>query len=131
MTDRLDPAIAARLKRNADGLVCAVAQRRGTGEVLMVAWMDDEALHRTLTTRRATYFSRSRGQLWVKGETSGHVQHVHEVRLDCDGDAVLLVVDQTGPACHTGSPNCFAELLTSTEAPGGALADAEALAGTE
>ncbi|HET8641344.1 MAG TPA: phosphoribosyl-AMP cyclohydrolase [Pseudonocardiaceae bacterium] len=99
--------IAARLRRNADGLVCAVAQQRGTGEVLMVAWMNDEALHRTLTTGRATYFSRSRGELWVKGETSGNVQHVHEVRLDCDGDAVLVIVDQTGPACHTGEHTCF------------------------
>ena len=103
----LEPAIAERLKRNADGLVCAVVQQRGTGEVLMVAWMDDEALHRTLTTGRATYWSRSRQAYWVKGETSGHTQHVHEVRLDCDGDAVLLVVDQVGPACHTGSPTCF------------------------
>ena len=103
----LDPRIAGRLKRNVDGLVCAVAQRRGTGEVLMVAWMDDEALHRTLTTRRATYFSRSRGRLWEKGETSGHTQRVHEVRLDCDGDTVLLVVDQEGPACHTGATTCF------------------------
>jgi phosphoribosyl-AMP cyclohydrolase len=103
----LDPEVAARLKRSADGLVCAVAQQRGTGEVLMVAWMDDEALHRTLTTRRATYWSRSRQSYWVKGETSGHTQHVHEVRLDCDGDAVLLVVDQDGPACHTGERSCF------------------------
>jgi phosphoribosyl-AMP cyclohydrolase len=99
--------VVARLRRNADGLVCAVAQQRGTGEVLMVAWMNDEALHRTLTTGRATYFSRSRGELWVKGETSGNVQRVHEVRLDCDGDAVLVVVDQTGPACHTGAHTCF------------------------
>lgn len=104
---QLDPAIGARLKRTAEGLVCAVAQQRGTGEVLMVAWMDDEALHRTLTTRRATYWSRSRESYWVKGETSGHTQHVHEVRLDCDGDAVLLVVEQTGPACHTGERSCF------------------------
>ena len=111
----LDPAIAARLKRTADGLVCAVAQQRGTGEVLMVAWMDDAALHRTLTTGRATYFSRSRGQLWEKGETSGHTQLVHEVRLDCDGDTVLLVVDQTGPACHTGSRTCFTELLLTAQ----------------
>jgi phosphoribosyl-AMP cyclohydrolase len=103
----LDPRIATRLKRNQDGLVCAVAQRRGTGEVLMVAWMNDEALERTLTTRVATYFSRGRQRLWVKGETSGHIQRVHEVRLDCDGDTVLLVVDQTGPACHTGAPTCF------------------------
>ncbi len=103
----LDPAIAERLKRNADGLVCAVVQRRGTGEVLMVAWMDDEALHRTLSTGRATYWSRSRGAYWVKGETSGHTQHVREVRLDCDGDALLLIVDQVGPACHRGAPTCF------------------------
>jgi phosphoribosyl-AMP cyclohydrolase len=103
----LDPEIAARLKRSPDGLVCAVAQQRGTGEVLMVAWMDDEALHRTLTTGRATYWSRSRGTYWVKGESSGHVQHVREVRLDCDGDVVLVVVDQTGAACHTGDRTCF------------------------
>ncbi len=103
----LEEAVAARLRRNADGLVCAVAQQRGTGEVLMVAWMDDEALARTLATRRATYFSRSRGEYWVKGETSGHTQHVHEVRLDCDGDTVLLVVDQVGAACHTGDRTCF------------------------
>jgi len=103
----LDPAVAARLKRTEDGLVCAVAQEHGTGAVLMVAWMNDEALHRTLTTREATYFSRSRQQLWVKGETSGHTQHVREIRLDCDGDVLLLVVDQTGPACHTGTHTCF------------------------
>ncbi|MCG8914674.1 phosphoribosyl-AMP cyclohydrolase [Actinokineospora sp. PR83] len=103
----LDPAIAARLKRNADGLVCAVAQQWDTREVLMVAWMDDEALHRTLTTGRATYFSRSRQQLWVKGDTSGHTQKVHDVRLDCDGDAVLVLVEQEGAACHTGDRTCF------------------------
>ncbi|GDY33670.1 phosphoribosyl-AMP cyclohydrolase [Gandjariella thermophila] len=115
MTSALDPAIAARLKRTADGLVCAVAQQRGTGEVLMVAWMDDEALHRTLTTRRATYFSRSRQQLWVKGETSGHTQYVHEVRLDCDGDTVLLTVDQVGNACHTGAHTCFDDTVLLPE----------------
>jgi phosphoribosyl-AMP cyclohydrolase len=103
----LDPELAGSLKRNAEGLVCAVAQQKGTGEVLMVAWMNDEALERTLTTRRATYFSRSRNQLWVKGETSGHTQQVHEVRIDCDGDTILLTVDQTGPACHTGTRTCF------------------------
>lgn len=107
MSSPLDPALAAKLKRTPDGLVCAVAQQRGTGEVLMVAWMDDEALHRTLTTRRATYYSRSRQQLWVKGETSGHTQYVHEVRLDCDGDTLLLTVDQVGAACHTGDRTCF------------------------
>jgi len=103
----LDPKIADRLKRNADGLVCAVAQQRGTGEVLMVAWMNDEALALTLSTKRATYYSRSRDTLWVKGETSGHTQQVHEVRLDCDGDTLLLIVDQKGPACHTGTKTCF------------------------
>lgn len=103
----LDPAIAKRLKRNADGLFAAVAQERRTGTVLMVAWMDDEALARTLETREATYFSRSRGELWVKGATSGHTQHVHSVRLDCDGDTVLLEVDQVGAACHTGEHTCF------------------------
>lgn len=115
MTTGLDPAIAARLKRTADGLVCAVAQQRGSGEVLMVAWMDDEALHRTLSTGRATYWSRSRAEYWEKGATSGHTQQVHEVRLDCDGDVVLVIVDQTGPACHTGTRTCFdADLLWSS-----------------
>ncbi|BBX14830.1 phosphoribosyl-AMP cyclohydrolase [Mycobacterium novum] len=104
---RLDPAIAARLKRNAEGLIAAVAQQRGSGEVLMVAWMDDAALARTLATREATYFSRSRNEQWVKGATSGHTQYVHAVRLDCDGDTVLLDVDQTGGACHTGDRSCF------------------------
>jgi phosphoribosyl-AMP cyclohydrolase len=103
----LDPEIARRLRRTPDGLVCAVTQQRGTGEVLMVAWMDDEALHRTLTSGRATYWSRSRQEYWVKGETSGNTQAVHEVRLDCDGDALLVVVDQRGAACHTGTRTCF------------------------
>jgi phosphoribosyl-AMP cyclohydrolase len=103
----LDPAVAALLRRDPAGLVAAVAQQHDTGEVLMVAWMDDEALHRTLTTGRATYWSRSRGEYWVKGETSGHHQWVRDVRLDCDGDALLLLVDQEGPACHTGERSCF------------------------
>jgi phosphoribosyl-AMP cyclohydrolase len=108
----LDPDIAARLKRNDAGLVAAVVQQRGTGEVLMMAWMNDEALAHTLATRKGTYWSRSRNELWIKGETSGHTQHVCEVRLDCDGDTVLLIVDQTGPACHTGARTCFdADLL--------------------
>mgnify|MGYP002652567383 CR=1 FL=1 len=103
----LAPDIAAKLKRNSDGLFTAVAQERDTGKVLMVAWMDDEALARTLETRKGTYYSRSRQQYWVKGETSGHTQYVHEVRLDCDGDTVLLQVDQVGAACHTGTHTCF------------------------
>lgn len=112
MSSSLDPAIAARLKRDEHGLFPAVAQQHDTGEVLMVGWMDDEALHRTLTTGRGTYWSRSRQEYWVKGETSGHRQRVVEVRLDCDGDTVLLKVDQEGPACHTGARTCFdADLL--------------------
>ena len=108
----LDPAIAARLKRTDTGLVPAVVQQHDSGEVLMLGWMDDEALHRTLTTGRATYWSRSRGEYWVKGATSGHVQHVKAVSLDCDGDTVLLKVDQVGAACHTGDRTCFdADLL--------------------
>jgi phosphoribosyl-AMP cyclohydrolase len=104
---RLDPEIAARLKRDANGLVAAVAQQHDTGEVLMVGWMDDEALHRTLTTGCCTYWSRSRQEYWVKGETSGHTQQVKSVALDCDGDTVLVMVDQAGGACHTGHRTCF------------------------
>jgi phosphoribosyl-AMP cyclohydrolase len=103
----LDPAIAARLKRDAQGLIAAIAQQWDTGEVLMLGWMDDEALHRTLTSGRVTYFSRSRQSYWVKGETSGHRQWVRSVALDCDGDALLIKVDQEGPACHTGTRTCF------------------------
>jgi phosphoribosyl-AMP cyclohydrolase len=104
---RLDPTIAALLKRDQHGLFPAVAQQWDTGEVLMVGWMDDEALHRTLTSGRCTYWSRSRGEYWVKGETSGHQQWVRSVALDCDGDAVLVKVEQVGAACHTGDRTCF------------------------
>ena len=107
MSTPLDPAVAERLTRNDAGLVPAVVQDATTREVLMLGWMDDEALHRTLTTGRGTYWSRSRGEYWVKGETSGHTQHVREVRLDCDGDTLLVTVDQHGPACHTGDRTCF------------------------
>jgi phosphoribosyl-AMP cyclohydrolase len=103
----LDAAVGARLKRDGAGLVAAVVQQYDSGEVLMLGWMDDEALHRTLTTGRATYWSRSRQAYWVKGETSGHAQHVKSVALDCDGDALLVKVDQVGPACHTGERTCF------------------------
>jgi phosphoribosyl-AMP cyclohydrolase len=97
----------ARVKWDPAGLVPAVVQQYDTREVLMLAWMDREALRRTLTTGRATYFSRSRGTLWVKGETSGHHQYVKSVALDCDGDALLVLVDQVGVACHTGERTCF------------------------
>ena len=103
----LTPDVAARLRRNDAGLVPAVVQDATTGDVLMMAWMDDVALARTLTTRRATYWSRSRQEYWVKGETSGHTQHVRSVQLDCDGDTLLLRVDQVGGACHTGDHTCF------------------------
>ncbi len=95
------------LKRDPAGLITAVIQEAATGEVLMVGWMDDLALHKTLTTGRSTFFSRSRGEYWVKGETSGHRQWVREVRLDCDGDTVLVKVHQEGAACHSGDRTCF------------------------
>jgi phosphoribosyl-AMP cyclohydrolase len=98
---------AERLRLDPRGLLPAVVQDATSGRVLMLAWMNPEALRRTVDTRRATYWSRSRQTYWVKGETSGHTQHVRQVRLDCDGDTVLVVVDQTGPACHTGAATCF------------------------
>jgi phosphoribosyl-AMP cyclohydrolase len=103
----LDPAVSGRLRHTAEGLVPVVVQQHGSGEVLMLAWVDDEALARTIDTGRATYWSRSRREYWVKGDTSGHVQWVKEVRLDCDGDTLLFVVDQVGAACHTGDHTCF------------------------
>ncbi len=104
--DEID-AFVARTSFTADGLVPAIAQQWDGHEVLMMAWMDEAALRETLETGRGVYFSRSRGGRWLKGETSGHVQAVREVRLDCDGDTVLLIVDQAGGACHTGDRTCF------------------------
>ena len=92
---------------NADGLIAAIAQQHDSGEVLMLAWVNRVALEDTLSTGQVCYWSRSRQQLWRKGETSGHRQRLVEARLDCDGDAVLLLVEQQGPACHTGRRNCF------------------------
>ncbi|MDO5065751.1 MAG: phosphoribosyl-AMP cyclohydrolase [Propionibacteriaceae bacterium] len=112
---QLSHDLASRLKFNADGLVPAVAQEATTGAVLMLAWMDSEALARTLSSGRATYWSRSRQEYWVKGETSGNVQQVVSVHLDCDGDAVLLTVNQSGAACHTGEPECFFTELTKED----------------
>ena len=112
----LAPELSARLKRSPDGLVAAIAQDAETGRVLMMAWMDDTALARTIATRKGTYFSRSRGEYWVKGESSGHTQHVRSVELDCDADTILLRVDQTGAACHNGTFSCFdTETLLSDE----------------
>jgi phosphoribosyl-AMP cyclohydrolase len=97
----------AEIKFDADGLVPAIAQQHDTGEILMVAWMNREAVQVTLAEGRACYWSRSRRTLWRKGETSGQVQVLKELRLDCDGDTVLLLVEQEGVACHTGRRNCF------------------------
>ena len=99
--------VLAALKFNSDGLVAAVAQDASSKEVLMVGWMDRTAIQRTLDEGYACYWSRSRQTYWRKGETSGHLQTLVELRLDCDGDAVLLLVEQTGPACHTNRPSCF------------------------
>ncbi|WP_113719462.1 phosphoribosyl-AMP cyclohydrolase [Arthrobacter dokdonensis] len=99
--------VAALLKRDAAGLVAAVVQQFDTGEVLMLGWMDDEALRRTLTTGRVTFWSRSRREYWRKGDTSGHAQFVKAVAIDCDGDALLITADQVGAACHTGTRTCF------------------------
>ena len=100
-------AVLAALRFNGDGLVAAVAQQHDTGEVLMLAWMNAAAVTETLATGRACYWSRSRAAPWRKGETSGQTQRLVELRVDCDGDAVLLLVDQHGVACHTGRRSCF------------------------
>ncbi|NMX58772.1 phosphoribosyl-AMP cyclohydrolase [Pseudomonas sp. WS 5146] len=102
----LEPVLDA-LPWNSDGLIAAIAQQHGSGAVLMLAWMNRQALSETLASGHVCYWSRSRQQLWRKGESSGHWQQLIEARLDCDGDAVLLIVDQQGPACHTGRPTCF------------------------
>ena len=107
MTDDRIEAELSLVTWNDQGLVPVVVQQWDTLEVLMMAWADEEALRRTLTTGRATYWSRSRQQYWRKGDTSGHVQNVRGARLDCDGDTVLLLVDQIGVACHTGTRTCF------------------------
>lgn len=99
--------LVASVSFNADGLVPVIAQRSGSGEVLMMAWMNRDALEETIKTGRMTYWSRSRSALWRKGETSGNAQRLVRLKLDCDGDTLLAEVEQAGPACHTGSPNCF------------------------
>ena len=108
MTDILSHAqFLAAVQFNSDGLVPVIAQRAETGEILMFAWMNRETLERTLLTGEVTYWSRSRGKVWRKGEESGHSQRLVEAWIDCDGDVLLLKVDQIGPACHTGAPTCF------------------------
>ena len=116
MTGSLEERMA-QVAFNDQGLVAAIVQQWDSREVLMLGWMDAEALRRTLTEGRVTFWSRSRQEYWRKGDTSGNVQHVREVRLDCDGDAVLVLVDQVGPACHTGDRSCFdADVLVSSAA---------------
>jgi phosphoribosyl-AMP cyclohydrolase len=107
MTGTTHDELLALVSFNADGLVPAIAQQHDTGEVLMMAWMNRAAIDETLTTGRVCYYSRSRAGLWRKGETSGQIQHLKELRVDCDGDTLLLLVDQTGVACHTGRRSCF------------------------
>ena len=124
-------ALIAALKLDAAGLIPAIAQQHDTGEVLMMAWMNAESVLETLTTGRVCYYSRSRKGLWRKGETSGQVQMLVDLRLDCDGDTILLLVDQKGVACHTGRRNCFYrairdDALVNIAAP---LMDPEALYG--
>ncbi len=114
----LDPAIAQKLKPDAQGLVAAIIQEQGSGRVLMLGWMDAEALRRTLAEGRVTFWSRSRQQYWRKGDTSGNYQQLVSLAIDCDGDALLVTVRQKGAACHTGSKSCFdagGELLPAAQ----------------
>jgi phosphoribosyl-AMP cyclohydrolase len=106
-TPTLPAALAREVRFDSRGLVPAIAQQHGTGEILMMAWMSAESLAETLETGQVCYWSRSRQALWRKGETSGHTQKLVELRVDCDGDTLLLLVEQSGPACHTGARNCF------------------------
>jgi len=103
------------LKYNDKGLIPAIAQEDSTGDVLMMAWMNAEAVQRTIESGRVTYWSRSRQKFWVKGETSGHVQSLVELRIDCDRDCLLVVVQQAGPACHTNRKSCFYTALKRGE----------------
>ena len=120
MTRSFDPE---SLRWDGRGLIPAIAQDHVTGEVLMLAWMSRESLAETLATGRVTYWSRSRGELWRKGATSGHVQRLVGLRVDCDRDCLLLSVDQTGPACHTGARSCFFSVIAAgAETAGGGAA---------
>ena len=119
LRDNFTMQIPAELKSAlANGLIAAIAQDHQSNQVLMLAWMNQAALEQTLATKRATYFSRSRNQLWVKGETSGNFQEVLSIEYDCDADALLLRVNQIGPACHTGTKSCFSNSLPLPELNG-------------
>lgn len=115
MSEEMTDAMIAELTFNSDGLVPAIAQQADTGEVLMMAWMNADAVRETLSTGRVCYWSRSRGALWRKGESSGQVQMLVEFRWDCDNDTILLQVDQSGVACHTGRRNCFYKAVRDGE----------------
>ena len=103
----MNTSFISDLKFNSDGLIPAIAQQHDTGEILMMAWMNEDSIRETLSSGRVCYWSRSRQSLWKKGESSGHTQKLIEFRFDCDADTILVLVDQTGPACHTNRPNCF------------------------
>jgi len=124
-------ALLDALRFDAQGLIACIAQQHDTGEVLMLAWMNRDAVAETLATGRVTYWSRSRNAMWRKGETSGQVQHLVDLRLDCDGDAVLALVDQKGVACHTGRRSCFSWAMRgdAVESLAEPLADPKALYG--
>ena len=111
----IDRGLLEQVKFDDKGLVPAIAQNVRTGEILMQAFMNRESLEKTLDTGHATYWSRSRGKLWMKGETSGHVQKVHQILIDCDQDSLILLVEQKGPACHTGEETCFYRTLAKRE----------------
>lgn len=114
MTDLALSDLKTTLKFNAAGLIPAIAQQHDTGEVLMMAWMNWEAIEETLATKRVCYYSRSRQGLWRKGETSGHIQALISFAIDCDGDTILLRIAQTGAACHTGARSCFFRTVTAS-----------------
>lgn len=105
----------AKLQYNQDGLIPAIAQQHDTGEVLMMAWMNASSIKETLATKRVCYWSRSRQKYWRKGEESGQIQTLKEMRFDCDNDTILLIVDQVGPACHTGRKTCFYKLVQNDD----------------
>lgn len=109
----LAPELAQRLKRDADGLIAAIVQDAASERVLMLGWMDDEALRRTLSDGRVVFWSRSRQEYWRKGDTSGHTQRLRSLAIDCDGDALLLTVDQVGAACHNGTRTCFTDVVVA------------------
>ncbi len=112
---KMDEALLKEVKFDGSGLVPAIAQHYRTGEILMQAYMNAESLRRTIETGNATYWSRSRSKLWMKGETSGNIQRVIGILIDCDADSLLLLVDQTGPACHTGQESCFYRTLAKRD----------------